>query len=139
MFAGFHKDRGRILLSVWVRSQAYWLLLVALIISGLAAASVALAGHRSDLSVLPVLTSCLSLWRYVLSPRLKFYENGVEIPPSKDGHRGGYLSWDQVERWSWDGGRLILTGKTSVLAGGPFFQELISTSLPRSISRRSRY
>ena len=55
---------------------------------------------------------------FELQPRVRFFDGGVEIPPTPD-QKKRFLSWPQVERYSWDGDTLILTGTRSVLAGGP--------------------
>jgi hypothetical protein len=56
---------------------------------------------------------------FLLYPRIKFYQNGVEIPPTGNYNRRRFLRWDQVVRHSWDEDRLIITGTTSMLSGGP--------------------
>ena len=56
---------------------------------------------------------------YLLHPRIKFYQNGVEIPPTENYSRRRFLRWDQVVRYSWDQDRLVITGTTSMLSGGP--------------------
>lgn len=61
----------------------------------------------------------LSVSGYILYPRIKFYESGVEIPPTPYYNRGQFLAWSQIERYGWDGDLLVLTGTNSVLAGGP--------------------
>lgn len=71
--------------------------------------------HRVDLSLAP---SMIVLLVYALYPRIKFFENGVRIPPDES-RKVRYFRWDQIERYSWDGDRLILTGTSSILFGGP--------------------
>ena len=56
---------------------------------------------------------------HLLYPRIKFYQNGVEIPPTENCNRRRFLRWDQVVRHSWDEDRLVITGTTSMLSGGP--------------------
>ena len=120
---GVHRDRGRVLLAVRVRSKG-WTLFLLVVVMGWAGllAFVFLKPHTLGrlFQVLPNLAgSVLAISGYLLYPRIKFYEGGVEIPPTKDYNRVRYLRWDQVERSSWDGDHLILTGTSSVLAGGP--------------------
>ncbi len=118
-----HKERGRVLLAVRVRSMGWTLVLWVVVIgwAGLVG-FVFLKPHTLGrlFQVLPNLAgSILAISAYLLYPRIKFYEGGVEIPPTQDYNRVRYLRWDQVERSSWDGDRLVLTGTSSVLAGGP--------------------
>ena len=56
---------------------------------------------------------------YLLFPRIKFYQNGVLIPPTENYYPRRFLRWDQVVRYSWDEDRLVITGTTSMLSGGP--------------------
>ena len=58
--------------------------------------------------------------------RIKFYEEGVEIPPDRyalvplwDSPGPRYLRWDQIASSTWDGDRLLLTGAGSMPAEGP--------------------
>lgn len=122
MFERIHKDRGRVLLAVRIHSLAWTLLLWAAVAAWLGTVVVmSLSPRLSRLSGgLASSSACVMvLLRYLLYPRVKFYENGVEIPPTRDNDRSRYLRWDQIERSSWDGDRLVLTGTNSVLAGGP--------------------
>jgi len=118
-----HKDRGKVLLAVRVHSVAWTLFLwvVLIVWAGLLVLALLRShGLGRFFRVLPALTaSFVAIAGYVLFPRIKFYEGGVEIPPTRDYNRVRYLRWDQIERSSWDGDRLILTGTNSVLAGGP--------------------
>jgi hypothetical protein len=117
------KDRGRVLLAVRVHSLGWTLFLWAIVIVWLGLLVFAFLKRHSVGAVLRVLPNFLAfglvIFGYLLHPRIKFYESGVEIPPTRDYNRARYLRWDQVERSSWDGDRLILTGTSSVLAGGP--------------------
>jgi hypothetical protein len=118
-----HKDRGRVLLAVRVHSVGWTVFLWAIEILwlGLLVFSI-LKRNRLDplVQVLPnLLTFVVMIFGYLLHPRIKFFEAGVEIPPTRDQKGPRYLRWDQVERSSWDGDRLVLTGTNSMLAGGP--------------------
>jgi len=123
MFGRLHKHRGRVLLAIRIHSVWWTLFLWAAVVGWLGAVVTLsvlsprwsrLAGILLNSSIFVFLLS-----RYLLYPRIKFYENGVEIPPTRDNDRSRYLRWDQIERSSWDGDRLVLTGTNSVLAGGP--------------------
>ena len=122
MFDKTHSDRGRVLLAVRIHSVGWTLLLWAVLIAWAGAVGVIFL-HRPHLNRLGNLLSALPalgvLSSYLLYPRIKFYEGGIEIPPTRDNGRARYLRWDQIERSSWDGDRLLLTGTSSVLAGGP--------------------
>jgi hypothetical protein len=81
-----------------------------------------LSRHSLDRFVQMSLNSAgplIAVFSYLLYPRIRFYEAGVEIPPTREEKGPRYLRWDQIERSSWDGDRLVLTGTNSVLAGGP--------------------
>jgi hypothetical protein len=123
MLERIHKDRGRVLLAIRIHSLGWTLFLWAVVVAWLGTVVVmSLLGQRlSRLSEgLASGSACVMVMlRYLLYPRIKFYENGVEIPPTRDNDRSSYLRWDQIERSSWDGDRLVLTGTNSVLAGGP--------------------
>jgi hypothetical protein len=118
-----HKDRGRVLLAVRIHSMGWTLFLWGFLAVWAVFVVFAFLKRQTmgvAFQVLPnFLTSVLLIFGYVLHPRMKFYEEGVEIPPSRDQQGPRYLRWDQIERSSWDGDRLILTGSSSVLAGGP--------------------
>jgi hypothetical protein len=118
-----HKDRGPVLLAVRIHSVVWTLLLWAVVVAWVGAV-VAVSLRRHSLGAvgeaLPNLAGLVALlFGYLLYPRIKFYDSGVEIPPTRDDNRARYLRWDQIERSSWDGDRLVLTGTSSVLAGGP--------------------
>jgi hypothetical protein len=117
-----HKDRGRVLLAVRVHSAGWMLFLWVMVSAWVGLLALFLLkpnGLGRFLRVLPHLTASLAaISGYVLYPRIKFYEGGVEIPPARDYNRVRYLRCDQVEHSSWDGDRLVLTGTNSVPAGG---------------------
>lgn len=50
---------------------------------------------------------------------LRFYENGVWYTQLPDSIRSGFIVWDQLERYRFEGDILILTGTDSTLKGGP--------------------
>jgi hypothetical protein len=110
-------QRGKPLLAVMIRSTkwliAIWSVIVAYLI--LVAVEIALKGKAHALDFLGVVAVLLT---YVLHPRVRFFEGGVEFPPAAP-HPRRFLRWDQIDRHSWDGDRLILSGTTSVLGGGP--------------------
>ena len=111
------EERGTLLLGVMIHSTR-WMLLAWSAIVACAAIGVfqALSKHELEWTFFLVLAPLLV---HVLYPRVRFYEGGVEIPPT---HKSGcvrFLPWSQVERYSWDGDTLVLVGTTSVLSGGP--------------------
>ncbi len=118
-----HKDRGRVLLAVRVHSLGWTLFLWGIVIAWVGVIAFGfLKPHILDRPFQMFLNSVgllIAVFSYILYPRIKFYEQGVEIPPTRDQKGPHYLRWDQIERSSWDGNRLILTGTSSVLAGGP--------------------
>jgi hypothetical protein len=118
-----HKDRGRVLLAVRVHSLGWTLFLWAVVIAWVGVLAWGFLRGQSLRSLFQFVSNLLAvvvvIFGYLLHPRIKFYEEGVEIPPTRDYNRARYLRWDQIERWSWDGDRLILTGTSSVLGGGP--------------------
>ena len=123
MFGRLHEDRGRVLLAVRIHSLGWTLLLWAAVVAwlGTVVAMSLLSQRWSRLGGgLASGSACIIvLLRYLLYPSIKFYENGIQIPASRDNDRAAYLRWDQIERSSWDGNRLVLTGTSSMLAGGP--------------------
>lgn len=50
---------------------------------------------------------------------LRFYENGVWYTQVPDSMRAGFVVWDQLDRYRFEGDILILTGTGSTLKGGP--------------------
>jgi hypothetical protein len=120
MFERIHKDRGRVLLAIRIHS-VWWTLFLWAVVAAWLGAVVLTSPRLSRLGgALASGSACIIvLLRYLLYPRIKFYENGVEIPPSEDHNGPRYLRWDQIERSSWDDDRLVLSGISSVLAGGP--------------------
>ncbi len=73
-------------------------------------------GKTHALSFLGIIAPLLT---FALYPRARFYDGGIDIPPTANVARRRFLRWDQIERYSWDGDRLVLSGTGSVLAGGP--------------------
>ena len=121
-----YRNRGRVLLAVQVHSMVWTFLLAAPL--GFWASRIVLfysrllLGHPSIrfLDMLPIITMPMAVFPlYFLLPRIKFYEQGVEFPSTLYGGPARYLRWDQIERTSRDGNRLILTGKRSVLGSEP--------------------
>jgi len=109
-------DRGSLLLAVRVRSAqfviAIWVLLALMVV-------VSFAQWRARGQFFGgALPAGIAVLTFALHPRIRLFDGGVEIPPTHDQHMH-YLKWEQVERYSWDGDRLILTGTSSVLGGGP--------------------
>lgn len=116
-------DRGSLLLAVRVRSARFeiaaWVF-VALVV-GVSLAVSLVQWSRSGQFSAAALGSALStggLVTLALHPRIRFCDGGVEIPPTHD-QQLHYIKWEQVERHSWNGDTLILTGTNSMLAGGP--------------------
>ena len=118
-----HKDRGRVLLAVRVHSLGWTVFLWAIVIIWLGLLVFVLLKRDRWHPLVQVLPNFFAfvvvIFGYLAHPRLKFYEAGVEIPPTRDQKGPRYLRWDQIERSSWDGDRLVLTGTNSMLAGGP--------------------
>jgi len=50
---------------------------------------------------------------------LRFYENGVWYSQVPSSIRAGFVVWDQLDRYRFEGDILILTGTDSTLKGGP--------------------
>jgi hypothetical protein len=118
-----HKDRGKVLLAVRIHSLGWTVFLWAIVIVWLGLLAWSLLKGQSLRSLFQLLSNLFAfvvvIFGYLLHPRLKFYEAGVEIPPTRDQKGPRYLRWDQIERSSWDEDNLVLTGTNSVLAGGP--------------------
>jgi hypothetical protein len=122
VFENAHEDRGGVLLAVRIHSAAWTLFLGAILIVWLGVVGTLLVQrHRVDhwLNLLSALPGFALLSGYLLYPKLKFYEGGVEIPPTQDYSHARYLHWEQIERFTWEGDSLVLTGTSSLLAGGP--------------------
>jgi hypothetical protein len=49
---------------------------------------------------------------------VRLYENGVSFGPP-DSRRLRFVTWEQLERYQFEGDHLILTGTDSTLKGGP--------------------
>jgi hypothetical protein len=117
------KDRGRVLLAVRIHSLRFTVFLWGIVIVWASLLVFGFLKRNSMGLVLQVvpnfLTAVVVIFGYAVHPRIKFYEEGVEIPPTRDQQGPRYLRWDQIERSSWDGDRLVLIGTSSVLAGGP--------------------
>jgi len=118
-----HKDRGKVLLAVRIHSVGWTVFLWAIVIVWLGLLAWGFLRGQSLRSLFQLLSNLFAfvvvIFGYLLHPRLKFYEAGVEIPPTRDQKGPRYLRWDQIERSSWDEDNLVLTGTNSVLAGGP--------------------
>jgi hypothetical protein len=54
---------------------------------------------------------------FALPSQLRFYEKGVWYTPVSV--RGRFVSWEQIERYRFEGDLLILIGTDSALKGGP--------------------
>jgi hypothetical protein len=112
------QQRGKLLLAVMIRSTKW----MTLIWSAMAAYAVLVAveviwqGKTRALSFLGMIAPLLT---FALYPRARFYEGGIDIPPTANVNRRRFLRWDQIERYSWDSDNLALSGTSSVLAGGP--------------------
>lgn len=99
----------------------------------LVAVEIASKGKARALTFLSTLVPLLT---YVLYPRVRFFEGGVEFPPAAP-HPRRFLRWDQIDRYSWDGDKLILSGTGSVLSGGPVEGDVfaIPASKRRAVER----
>jgi hypothetical protein len=111
------QQRGKLLLAVMIRSTKWLILIWSLLGAYLILIAVELIrkGKTHALSYLGIIGPLLT---FALYPRARFFEGGVEIPPTYLNQRH-FLRWDQIDRYSWDGAKLVLSGMTSVLAGGP--------------------
>jgi hypothetical protein len=101
-----------------IRSTTWMILIWSVIAAYLILVAVELAWKR-QVRLLSYLGAVAPLLTYVLYPRVRFFEGGIEIPPTQNVNRRRFLRWDQIERYSWDGDNLVLSGTSSVLAGGP--------------------
>jgi hypothetical protein len=119
------QKRGKLLLAVMIRSTKWLILIWSVLVAYLVLVTVELVwkGKGRVLSYLGVVAPLLT---YVLFPRVRFFEGGVEIPPTENLNRRRFLRWDQIDRYSWDGDKLVLCGTTSVLAGGPVEGDILS-------------
>ena len=111
------KEYGPLLLSVRVRSTK-WLIFGWSAVAVFAGAVVteAVQTHRPRFTPVAVMLPILIMLTH---PKIKMFENGIEIPPGKDTNGMRFLNWIQIDRYSWDDNRLILHGTQSVLSGGP--------------------
>jgi hypothetical protein len=121
-----NKDRGKLLLAVMVRSARWQALLWVLIVGFLAVCltEFLMRGKTDAFSYVGVVAPLLG---YALYPRVRFFEGGIDIPPAPDNQRL-YIRWDQIERYSWDGDKLVVTGTSSILAGGPIKGGIVAIS-----------
>ena len=117
------KLRGALLLMVWPR-WAYWQ------VGALFAFAVAVVfevwrfGHYFGGGHLLSSIAKLFFWLGYLAlfavPRpLRFYENGVWYTQLPDITRAGFVTWEGLDRYRFEGDVLILTGTDSTLKGGP--------------------
>jgi hypothetical protein len=112
------EDRGPLLLAVRIRATKWMVVLLAVVAVWLLAVALGYR-KRHTLDAWFITSFPWPLLVYLLFPRIKFYQNGVMIPPTENYNRGRFLRWDQVVRYSWDEDRLVITGTTSMLSGGP--------------------
>jgi hypothetical protein len=128
-----HKDRGRVLLTVRVHSVGWTLLLWVLLIVLVCLPVLALLkphGWKLSLGLFSLLFLYLSkVHDYLLYPRIKFQEGGVEIPTNRDCRHVRFMRWDQIHRWNWDGDRLILTAGGTVGTGRSATRPVYSDAL----------
>ncbi len=110
-------ERGRPLLAVMIRSTKWLILTWSVIVGYLVLVAVMLIWKRK-IDALSLVATLAPMWTYVRHPRVRFFEGGVDFPPTPP-HPRRFLRWDQIDRFSWDGDKLILSGSTSVLSGGP--------------------
>ncbi|HXP83452.1 MAG TPA: hypothetical protein VN841_01955 [Bryobacteraceae bacterium] len=113
---GKSAERGTVLLAVWVRSVLSTALIWALL--ALTVAMVAAQYWKTGDFYAGALPSALAVLTYALHPRIRFFDGGVEIP-AVSGQKAHFLTWQQVDRYRWDGDALVLIGTNSVLSGGP--------------------
>ncbi|HEY7335377.1 MAG TPA: hypothetical protein VH639_10870 [Bryobacteraceae bacterium] len=123
-------ERGKLLLAVRIRSSG-WLFWGWIAISAWVAIVIVEIVATRRPGPLFLFGAMLPLLIRLLHPRLRFFENGVEmpIPPGERG-KGAirFLPWQQIERSDWDRDRLTLVGTQSILAGGPVEGGTVSIS-----------
>ena len=119
------RQRGELLVSVMIRSTKWMILIWSAIAAYLVIAVVVLLWKRQA-HVLSFLGAAGPLLTYGLYPRARFFEGGVEIPPTENVNRRRFLRWDQIDRYSWDANKLILSGTTSILSGGPVEGDILA-------------
>jgi|SRR5579871_761651 len=112
------KDRGNVIFAVRAGPTGWLVFAWVMLLSWVGFACFQLLQHRRTDLLLNFLLLVLPLLVYVMHPRLRVFEAGIELPPDRD-RKVVYLRWDQIERYSWDANRLIVTGTNSVLKGGP--------------------
>jgi hypothetical protein len=122
--AGSAEQRGKLLLTVMVRSTK-WLILIWSVIVGYVVIFVTTSIVQGRIVGGGFIGAIFPLLTYVLYPRLRFFDGGVEIP-SIGNNRRRFLRWEQIDRYSWDGDKLVLSGTNAVLAGGPAEGDVVS-------------
>jgi hypothetical protein len=118
------EQRGTLLPAVMIRSPR-WLILIWSVIVGYVVIFGALSFIKGRIVGGGFVGVVFPLLTYVLYPRLRFFDGGVEIP-SIGNNRRRFLRWDQIDRYSWDGDKLVLSGTNAVLSGGPAEGDVVS-------------
>ena len=122
------KKHGKLRLAVRIRSTAWlaagWTALAAVV----ALLIFQIATHRR--LTFALMGAVVPILVYVLHPRLRFFENGVEIPPTRNVTQLRFLEWGQIDHYSWDGDHLILAGTQAILSGGPVEGDTLPISRP---------
>ncbi len=112
-----HTERGKLLFRVTAehqRQRLIWLLI--------AAAMAVLLGltiyekHRPDWGGVIFFTGYAIT--FAMARKVAFYENGVHFPQEPSGGRGRFISWQQVERFYWDGDVLTIVPNAALLTSG---------------------
>jgi hypothetical protein len=115
--------RGALLLKVWPR-WAFWQI-GALFAFALAVVFwvwrlvLALSGGHPSLSFGQLFFWIVYFALFALPRPLRLYENGVWYTQVPDSIRSGFVTWEQLDRYRFEGDILVLTGTNSTLKGGP--------------------
>src|SRR5215469_195238 len=107
------KDRGNLIFAVRAAATGWLVFAWVMLLLWVGFACFQLLQHQRPGLLLNFLALILPLLVYVMHPRLRLFEAGIELPPDRD-RKVVYLRWDQIERYGWDGNLLILTGTNSV-------------------------
>jgi hypothetical protein len=109
-------DRGSVLLAAWVQwvpgTILIWASLALVLV--LTAAKWWKTGNFDSIG----LVGAVGVLTYALHPRIEFFDGGVQFPAT-NGQHAHFLTWQQVDRYRWDGDMLVIIGTNSVLSGGP--------------------
>ena len=119
---------GKLRLAVRIRDTA-WLVAGWSAIAAVAALLIFEFATRRRISF-AVLGVILPILVRLLHPRVRFFENGVEIPPTRNVTGLRFLEWGQIDHYSWNGDHLTLAGTQAILSGGPVAGDTVPISRP---------